>query len=217
MPSDPIILSLDTTAAHSAAALLSGDIVLAHAFEPMIKGQAERLMVMVQELLDGQNLTPADLSAVAVCTGPGNFTGIRIAVSAARGLALSLGIPAIGVSRLEALAHGIQTPVICLLDARQGTVFVQKFGDVASTQDAVVIQRDDIAHHCGGMAIVALSDDVLSKTLPNAHFIAADQIVINVAQASAALLDQDPPLPAPMYIRAPNAALPSDPPPTILP
>ncbi|SDY73626.1 tRNA (adenosine(37)-N6)-threonylcarbamoyltransferase complex dimerization subunit type 1 TsaB [Citreimonas salinaria] len=104
MTSDPLILGFDTSAAHCAAALLRGDTLLARTHESMARGQAERLMPMLQDLLDAQGVAWADLAALAVGTGPGNFTGIRIAVSAARGLALGLGIPAIGVSGFEALA-----------------------------------------------------------------------------------------------------------------
>ena len=68
-----------------------------------------------------------DLSAIVVATGPGNFTGARIGVAAARGLAFALEIPAIGVSVLEALAHGIDGPVLSLVDARQGAVYAQLF------------------------------------------------------------------------------------------
>ena len=70
----------------------------------MEKGQAERLMPLISELLAEAGVVLADVTAIAVGTGPGNFTGVRIAVAAARGLALGLGVPAIGVTRLEALA-----------------------------------------------------------------------------------------------------------------
>lgn len=97
----PLILAFDTSAAHCAAALLSGDTVIAQTFEDMKKGQAERLMFLLQELLDQHSLNYTDLDAIAVGIGPGNFTGIRIGVSAARGLALGLGIPAYGVDGFD--------------------------------------------------------------------------------------------------------------------
>ena len=97
----------DTSAAHCAAALLSGTNIIAHHADNMARGQGEHLMGLLQDLLDGAGHGWCDLTALGVGIGPGNFTGIRISVSAARGLALSLGIPAIGVSSFEAtaLAH----------------------------------------------------------------------------------------------------------------
>lgn len=100
------ILAFDTSAAHCAAALLSGDTVLASRAESMTRGQAERLFPLCEELLAEAGLRWSDLDRIGVGTGPGNFTGIRIAVSAARGLALGLGVPAIGVSTFDAIFAG---------------------------------------------------------------------------------------------------------------
>ena len=72
----------------------------------MKRGQAEQLMPLCQEVLEEANLIWQDISLIGVGIGPGNFTGIRIAVSAARGVALGLGIPAIGVTGFEQLHQG---------------------------------------------------------------------------------------------------------------
>ena len=95
MRPDPTILAFDTSAAHCAAALLCAGKIEVRVDE-MARGQAEHLMPMLEEVLAAQGLTWADLDAIGVGTGPGNFTGIRISVAAARGLALGLGIPAVG-------------------------------------------------------------------------------------------------------------------------
>ncbi|SFU01000.1 tRNA (adenosine(37)-N6)-threonylcarbamoyltransferase complex dimerization subunit type 1 TsaB [Sedimentitalea nanhaiensis] len=102
MPSDALILGFDTSAAHCAAALLLGDRVLAARCVPMQRGQAESLMPLLEEILSEGRHVWGDLDAIGVGVGPGNFTGIRIAVSAARGLALGLEIPAVGVTGCEA-------------------------------------------------------------------------------------------------------------------
>ncbi|HMO73599.1 MAG TPA: tRNA (adenosine(37)-N6)-threonylcarbamoyltransferase complex dimerization subunit type 1 TsaB, partial [Paracoccaceae bacterium] len=102
MRPDLLILGFDTSAAHCAAALLSGGRVLAAVEEPMATGQAERLMPMLEGMLAAQGLGWRDLSRIGVGTGPGNFTGVRIAVAAARGLALGLGVPAGGGGGVEA-------------------------------------------------------------------------------------------------------------------
>ena len=105
----PFVLGFDTSAAHCAAAVVSGGPVsgghvLASRTEPLARGQAERLFPLIEAVLAEAGIGWPDLAAIGVGVGPGNFTGVRIAVAAARGLALSLGVPAHGVSATEAAA-----------------------------------------------------------------------------------------------------------------
>ncbi len=125
----PLVLAFDTSAAHCAAALLSQDTVLAERQIGMAKGQAERLMPMLNDLLAEAGLEWRDLDAIAVGVGPGNFTGIRISVAAARGLSLALGVPAIGVSLFEALAIGNRGPALAVLPAPRDAFYVQPVRD----------------------------------------------------------------------------------------
>lgn len=125
----PLILAFDTSAAHCAAALLSGDSVLAEAHLEMGKGQAEALMPLLQDLLAKSGNGWRDVDAIAVGIGPGNFTGIRISVAAARGLALALGVPAVGVSLFEALAFGNHGPALAVLPGPRGACYLQAVAD----------------------------------------------------------------------------------------
>jgi len=105
------------------------------------RGQADRLIALVEAVLDEAGLAYADLGTIAVSHGPGSFTGLRTAVAAARGLALATGLGVIPVSSLEALAGGVESgpgEVFALLDARRGEVFAQGFGaDRARLQGAL--------------------------------------------------------------------------------
>ena len=181
----------------------------------MAKGQAERLMPMLQELLDNSCIGWGDLDLIAVGTGPGNFTGVRIAVAAARGLALALGIPAIGVTVLEAQANGHVLPVVSTLDARQGMIYLQILGrdigplicdpaNLPPLADMVApvcvgFQADQIAAACGGRVQAPLAP-------------------LTVAMARIARSRQGPgaPRPAPLYLRAADAAPARDSGPVIL-
>lgn len=128
MPLDPLILSFDTSAAHVAAALVSGDQVLAEHFEERAKGQGEVLFEILTTLLAGQGVDLHDVSALAVGVGPGNFTGIRISVAAARGLSLGLNIPALGVSALDAHGFDQGDRVIATVAAPRDQVYAQLSG-----------------------------------------------------------------------------------------
>ncbi len=98
----------------------------------MQRGHAEALFPMIEALLADAGASYGDLTRIAICTGPGSFTGLRVGVAAARGLALGLGIPAIGVTRFQALAEGRAT---VRLPGRGGTIYVQEFSDGVPTTD----------------------------------------------------------------------------------
>ncbi|MCZ4269621.1 tRNA (adenosine(37)-N6)-threonylcarbamoyltransferase complex dimerization subunit type 1 TsaB [Tritonibacter mobilis] len=213
MPTDaPLTLGFDTSSAHCAAALLRGDSVLAQRREEMAKGQAERLMPLLEELLTEGGVTWADLDAIAVGIGPGNFTGIRISVSAARGLALGLDVPAIGVSSLEAQAFGQEKPVISSLDARRDHLYLQidaehpglfttdNLPPLATGARCIGHRADEIAARCGGTVAEAL--------YPTAEAIAR--------VAATRLAQPDLPAPAPLYLREADAAPSREQPPALL-
>jgi tRNA threonylcarbamoyladenosine biosynthesis protein TsaB len=200
----PLILAFDTSAAHCAAALLSGDRIVAEAFVPMEKGQSEALLPMLEQVLAAH--VWADLTAIAVGTGPGNFTGVRIGVALARGLALGLNIPAIGVTRLEALAHGLPRPVTVIEDARRGAVYVQGFGTGDDT--ALLLDQSDLSLVTTAAVTGSAAPNAAPPAMPIAHAI---------AHIAASRLHQHNPRPAPFYLRGADAAPSSDPPPKIMP
>jgi len=214
LPPDDLVLAFDTSAAHCAAALLSGDQVIAERYEPMEKGQAERLMPMLADMLAEVGVGWRDLARIGVGTGPGNFTGVRISVAAARGLALGLGIPACGVSSLQAQALGAKGAVLSSLDARKGGVYLQSFG----RPEVLVAQILDIAHLppmppalCIGFAAEAIAAHCAGQAAPPRY--ALCEAIARLAKTQNA----NGPRPAPFYLRSADAAPPSDPPPLILP
>jgi tRNA threonylcarbamoyladenosine biosynthesis protein TsaB len=193
--------------------LLSGDRVLAQTQEEMGKGQAERLMPMLAEVLEAGGVAASDLDAIGVGTGPGNFTGVRISVSAARGLALGLGIPAVGVTRLEALAHGLPRPLAVVEDARRGEVYVQEFGP-DGPDEALLLTPEDLPFVLSAPAVTGSGAGfttlpVLPQAMPLAEAIA--RIAATRWRAP------DLPRPAPLYLRAADAAPSRNVAPAILP
>jgi tRNA threonylcarbamoyladenosine biosynthesis protein TsaB len=213
LPPD-IILAFDTSAAHCAAALLSGDRVL-NRFEPMDKGQAERLMPMLTDMLAEAGMTWADLTLIGVGTGPGNATGVRISVAAARGLALGRGIPAIGVTRLEAAAYGLPRPLAVVEDARRGEVYVQVMDP--DPQAAQVVPIAELPGIVGQLALAGSARALLPDTLANRLLPQPMPLAEAIARIAAGRDRSGTVRPAPFYLRAADATLPSDPPLVILP
>lgn len=122
-----VLLAIDTAAPRLQLALLRDDRVDT-LIEDMSTGQAERIFPAIAELLARTTTAYADLTRIAVTTGPGSFTGLRIGLSAARGLGLALNIPAIGVPSLFALSlNAMCDPVAVVLDAKRDEAYVQTF------------------------------------------------------------------------------------------
>ena len=190
---DALVLGFDCSAAHCAAALLSGDRVLAARHEEMSKGQAERLMPLLAEVLAEASVAWADLAAIGVGIGPGSFTGVRVAVAAARGLALGLGIPAVGIRLTEALSFDLPRPCRVTLPGRGGDMVWEDFG-------------------------VAAQGPQIGPVLPDGPPEGLSQVP--VAEAVARLAQQrrhvPAPRPAPVYLRPPDAAPARDTGPAIL-
>ncbi|MDE0851306.1 tRNA (adenosine(37)-N6)-threonylcarbamoyltransferase complex dimerization subunit type 1 TsaB [Yoonia sp.] len=188
------ILAFDTASAHCAACLIMDDKVIVRV-DQMAKGQAEHLMPMLEAVLAENGLTWADLDAIGVGTGPGNFTGIRISVSAARGLALGLKIPAVGVTHLEAQVYGLPRPVTAKVAAPREHVYVQTFADDLGPAELVSAE-------CAENAPPIITPELMIQ---------------NIAQITRSRAAHNPDRPAPYYVRAADAAPPRDAPPIILP
>ena len=110
------ILGLDTTGAYCSAALVDTAKVLAYKSENIGRGHAERLAPMVQEVLAEARLTAKDVDKIAVCTGPGSFTGLRVALAFAKAFALPrklavVGIDALGISHMQHFPDGAPNTV----------------------------------------------------------------------------------------------------------
>ena len=123
------LLAIETATESCSVALLAGDRLVERS-EIAPRRHAELLLPMCEDVLAEAGIERRDLDAIAVGRGPGAFTGVRLAVSAAQGMALALGIPVVPVSSLAALA--MQAPdngvdVLAVIDARMGEVYAGLF------------------------------------------------------------------------------------------
>jgi tRNA threonylcarbamoyladenosine biosynthesis protein TsaB len=213
------ILAIDTSGAACSAALWCRGSVIARRYLGMERGQAEALMPMIVEMMAEAKEAFCVLDATAVTVGPGAFTGLRLGLAAARGIALAAGIPAVGVTTFAAVAEAIPDSeradrhVLVLLDSKRGDVFVQRFSASLMPIDPPMIRAPaQLAADLTGPVILA--GDGLPLVRP--HLNAANLDVrlstidgpadaANVVPAALRLVAVGEALPArPMYLRPPD-------------
>lgn len=206
-------LAVDT-AAHLCAACIydsARDTVSARAVEDIGRGHAEHLFAIVETALDEASLTYSDLDRLAVCVGPGSFTGVRIGVSAMRGLSLALSLPVVGVTRLDALAQDAPRgePLFVVLDARRGGVYAQAFDEeglaegepaVLSVEAACKMVERSGAVLTGSGASLLIAAGAQSRVVSDA----STPDVATIARI-ASLADVPADKPKPLYLRSADA------------
>lgn len=129
-----MLLAIDTSEQTCSAALINADGEASHRSENIGRGHAERLLPLIDELLTEFGAAYQDVTRLVVTTGPGTFTGLRVGLSVARGIALANAVPCVGLSGLEVLAcqayqenADYSCPVHALIKGRAGQVFYQQF------------------------------------------------------------------------------------------
>jgi tRNA threonylcarbamoyladenosine biosynthesis protein TsaB len=129
------ILAFDCSAAACSAAVWIGGTVRAHRQRPMARGHAEVLMPIILDVLAESDVRFPDLDAIAVTVGPGSFTGLRIGLSVARGIALAISKPIIGVTTFAVVAESIPAgertgrSILVLLDSKRAELYCQAFAE----------------------------------------------------------------------------------------
>ncbi len=214
------VLAIDTALAACSAAVLDtayGGVVASES-TPMIRGHAEALMPLIARVMQQSDFKFRDLDRIVVTTGPGSFTGLRVGIAAARGLALATGLPAIGVSTLSAyaaphLAADDQNPVVVAIDARHSHVYLQVFAPggrtlvaprLAPLHDAVRAASDSATCIVGSAAQAVAAG--LSPAAPAPVLVEARDApdIAWVARIGAVAPEAKEP-PKPLYLRAPDA------------
>lgn len=131
------VLAIDTSAEQGSLALLTSDGRLTEAVLHAPDGHSSRLFVEIQSLLQRAGMTLVEVDCFAAAAGPGSFTGVRVALSAAKGFALALGKPMAAVSNLQALAwFGSGPHRAVAMDARRGDFFTATYDDALETVEA---------------------------------------------------------------------------------
>ena len=123
------ILSIDTALRSCSIGVMRGDKVVLSEIQPMSRGQDQALAIMVEQALQKSHIALSDLSAIAVTTGPGSFTGIRIGLAFARGLVSVLQIPLIGLTTAQVLAYQKQGQIAVVIEIKKDAYIVQIFNN----------------------------------------------------------------------------------------
>jgi len=212
-----LILAIDTSAAQCAACIFdthemreTGRTVLY-----LGKGHAEHLMTVIETALSAAGTSYAWLDRIAVSVGPGSFTGVRVGVSTARGLALALGIPAIGVSTLEAIAAETRenlgnTPVLSAFESVEGALQAALYGQSGEVVFPPAIIKLEDALHLAKVHRPALAGTAAKRIAENCDFppvIGSERNTadIGIYARLAATKGDGEEKPKPLYLREPDA------------
>jgi tRNA threonylcarbamoyladenosine biosynthesis protein TsaB len=214
------VLAIDTALEACSVAILDTDHsdLRVHESVLMQRGHAEALMPLIARVLDRAQLAFAALDRVAVTTGPGSFTGLRVGIAAARGIALAAGKPAIGLSTLATFAAPFiaaddTLPVVVAIDARHDHVYLQVFGPggrtvvaprVAPLREALRVSAAGAPRITGTAANKLAALWPAGERAPTAVEQRSAPNIDWVARLGAAATDTGTP-PKPLYLRAPDA------------
>ncbi len=209
-----ILLAIDTSGSGCFVAIHDSDsnVTLGTAGADIGRGHAERLMAFVDAALENAGVELSAIERIAVTIGPGSFTGIRVGVAAARGLSLALGVPAVGVSTLSAIAAAHlsehpPTPMFVAIDAKRGEAYCQAFAaDGAAVSAPLILPLDEAraaAEASQALVIGSAAPLIAEATVHDSE--PARPIPIEAVARLGALADPRADRPKPLYLRGPDA------------
>jgi tRNA threonylcarbamoyladenosine biosynthesis protein TsaB len=197
----PLTLVIETATPACSVALLRGDEVVGEAHAPVGRGHAERLLPMIEALLGGR--VP---EAILVDCGPGSFTGLRVGLAAAHGLAIGWGVPLAGFSSMALLAaEGEEASELAVaLHGGHGQLFVQSFAcaPLRPTADLASLSPHDAAAAIAAPLVIGSGAEALVAARGFGRAGPAEARAENARRLPAALRDLPP---TPIYGRAPDA------------
>ena len=194
-------MGFDTSGNEVDVTILLNGKVMAEVSEPRTHRQKEMLFPTIDTLFGKAGISWRDISAIGVGTGPGFFNGIRVAVAAARGLSLSLGIPAIGINRFDSLAWGIQGPSLAVVELPGGLVCCK----MNSEEEPFFTGLDDInIPHAKSCTIVGHEAETIARRVGSR----ATKPIHGRSRAAALsafkLMGRKNPRPTPCYVKPPR-------------
>ena len=212
-----LILALDTALSATTVVVARDGLVLASRCDPMERGHQERAAVLAAEAMAEAGVAFSTLDRIGVTLGPGSFTGVRVGLALAKGLALAWDTPLVGVGSLEALALTVDASGVtaATIDARRGRVYLQLFRDGISLCQPDVVDIDAARSLIEALALGPQPDGAVTLVGSGAPLLAEIAPVARLEHvqypspealarltAAAHRLDQPP---SPLYLRGPDA------------
>jgi tRNA threonylcarbamoyladenosine biosynthesis protein TsaB len=152
------VLLIHTSGAEGSVALADTELAVAIVAQEMLPGRSssERLVPAVRRLLEAMGWRLGELAAIVVVHGPGSFTGVRVGLSAAKGLSEASGVPLVAVSRLALLAAGVSdaATVYAVLDAGRGEFYLGEYAGRRCVREALLSGEDLAGAVAGGVVVV---------------------------------------------------------------
>jgi len=212
-------LAFDCSGGACSAGILVGETILAERFARMDRGQAELLLPQIRDVLREAGLDLAGLGAIVTTIGPGSFTGLRIGLAAAHGLALGSGRPILAPTSFAAFHAGIAPAqragmrVAVAIDSRRGPVFLQVFGVNGAPEGPPRAMEPSLVPDWLGPGQILLAGDSTRLLPPRADIepAAEDRIRPIGIMRAARDLAPGPALPLPLYLREPDVTQPKPP------
>lgn len=216
------LLALDCSAAACSAAVAENGETRAFELLRLTRGHSEVVVPMVERVLAEAGRTAGEIDVVAATIGPGSFTGLRIGLAAARGLALAVGARTVPVTSLEALAHAAgpsDTPLLAALDSKRGDLFCQWFDARGRAVDEPAVRTAAEAVALAPGAVFRVAGDAVEAVLSAATAAGHSALVVAgcdvpdarsvaaVAAARAAAGGEGPL--RPLYLKAPAVTPPA--------
>ena len=218
------VLALDTALGGCCAACVAGEVEAVKC-EAMPRGQAEHLVPFADEVMDQCSLPYADLDAVLCTVGPGAFTGLRIGMSTARAFGLSVDVPVLGVTTLQALAlnfsHKENNPCCVVLETKRQDFYVQSFDENAvALSESQAVYAEQVAEIAGDrvfigdgvaryMEVSGAQCETAGYELPDMAMVA--RVLCEQGMESGFFVED----PEPVYLRGADVSMPKTPPRTL--
>ena len=208
-----IVLGIESATARAGVAIGTADGVVASAEVTRGPRHAEILVPAVKFVCEQAGIALGEVGAIAVDIGPGLFTGLRVGIATANGLAQALGLPMIGVSSLDLLAHQMRhagSDIVAVIDARRSEVYAARYGvtdrELKRVMDPTVLPPADL------MAQLEGADDVLivGDTLAEHGAVFALPSAATLVEIAPTCNPVDPSAIAPLYLRKSDAELNAD-------
>jgi tRNA threonylcarbamoyladenosine biosynthesis protein TsaB len=196
-----LILSLDSAGPSCSACVWRDGVVLAQVVEHMERGQDQRMMPLLLDLMQQAKIEFSDLDRIAVTRGPGSFTGLRIGLAAARGIGLAANKPVIGIDRFSIFreqAQQLGKDLLVVINSKRKELYAQYYPADGSVPEPCMMTEDEIADYVKDKPGIIIAGDRQSK---------GNEAITCALLASRATVGEASTLPRPLYIRPPDVTV----------